>query len=129
MHVVKIQGKNEWWVAETLADIQDLSAKVSIDTGELVLYDEVEKLLGGMDPGMFHEDNFNVMVYGLQSESCDEYLPEPAEYPKPERTANAEYQIKHRAKQDNEGNRLLRVYVPIEYYDECYKFCKGMCDE
>lgn len=113
MYVVKLQGKNEWWSAPTLADIQHMSAKISIDTGELVMYDEIDELPEGMDPGM--QDMSNVTIYHLQSEPSDD--------------SNADYQRKFRKKMDDDGKRLLRVYVPTEYYDECYKFCKEMSDD
>ena len=119
--VVKIQDKNEWWSAPTLADIQNLSAKVSIDTGELILYDEVDGIPNG---ATWVGDLGNVTQ--LTVVEVESYEPEVVA----EANANnADYQRNFRKKMDDNDMRLLRVYVPIEYYDECYKYCKEMCDD
>ena len=118
MYLVKLSGKNEWWSAPTMSDIQHLSAKISIDTGELVMYDEVDELpreSGHADVSYMG----NVHMYDLERVTDEVHLPDP----------NADYQRKYRSKMADQGKRLLRVYVPIEYYDECYKFCKEMSDD
>ena len=121
MHLVKIQGKNEWWSAPNESDIQALSAKVSIDTGELVLYDEVDEIPNGAT--WVGELGNVTQLTIIEVESYDPEVVADAN------ANNADYQRNFRKKMDDNDMRLLRVYVPIEYYDECYKFCKGMCDE
>jgi hypothetical protein len=94
MPIVKIRGVDEWWEGNTLTDIKNLSADISIKDGRLVLYDQVDRIPTGVGAGDY--SMLNVIVWRKTTSA----------------PSNAEYQRKFRKDKAAANLVLLRMWVP-----------------